>query len=478
MRILFIPARVDTARFIPLGVASVAAYLEEQGHECAVFDEIPGCKPLEELLQTFSPDVVGVSCMTSTYVRACELAETVRELAPALPIIFGGIHPTSVPEETASQSFVDYVVVGEGELTMTELLSVIEANGDPEGVNGLAYKKNGEVVRTPPRGLIHRIDSLPMPARHLFDMDYYSQRWNWPRGYWLRTANMMSSRGCPFECIYCASKVMFGRKFRAKSVASTVDEIEHLVTEYGFECVSLSDDTFSINRKRALEICREIRRRDLDIKLRVQLRANTTWDDLVEELKKSGCIHIDIGVESGSQRILNILKKGITIEQVKNATAIIRRHGIRCGVTFIIGTPGELMEDVELTSSLAREIDADYTQFFIMTPYPGTELYQYASDHKLFSADFNFSDFKHGGADLKPFLNVSIPQDKLLDLQDSLNRQFMGKIVTNYFRQPKFLADLFRLFAREPRSMWDFMTSLLLTRSVGKSLKKILPHQI
>lgn len=478
MKILFISARIDTARFIPLGIASIAAYLEQQGHECAVYDEIPGCESLETVFDSFKPDVVGISCMTSTYSTACDHAQTIRKLDPELPIIFGGIHPTSVPAETIAEDFIDFVVIGEGEIPMTNLLNALESGSDPKDINGLAFMDKGEVVITSPQDLIHDIDSLPMPARHLFDMDYYTQRWNWPRGYWLKTANMMSSRGCPFECIYCASKVMFGRKFRAREINRTVDEIEHLVKEYGFECISFSDDTFSINRKRAIGICREIRRRGLKIKLRVQLRANTTWDDLVVELKKAGCIHIDIGVESGSPKILEVLKKGITIEQVKNATNIIRSHGIRCGVTFIIGTPGELLEDVAMTQKLAETIDADYTQFFIMTPYPGTELFQYASDNNLFAREFNFSDFKHGGAELKPFLNVSISQDKLLDLQDELNKKFMRKIVTNYFGQPKFLSDLLLLFIKKPRTLWDFVFTLATTGSVGKSLKTILPHQI
>jgi len=478
MKILLIPSRIDVARFLPLGIAYVAAYLQKNDYEVYIYDEIPDCKPFKEFFNECKPDIVGISCMTSTYAKACNFAEEIKSKDQEIPIIFGGIHPTSAIEETISNKFVDYVVFGEGELTIVELLEELKGDRRLEKVNGLAFKKNGRIIINEKRELIKDIDSLPMPARHLFNMDYYAQRWNWPRGYWLKTANMMSSRGCPFDCIFCASKVMFGKKFRYRSVGNTVDEIEQLVKRYGFECISLSDDTFSINKERAIEICREIRRRKIKLKIRVQLRANTIWDELIHELKNTGCIHIDIGVESGSSRVLNIIKKGITVEQVKNSIAMIKKYKINCGVTFIIGTPDESLEDINLTRELARELDADYTQFFIMTPYPGTPLYYYAKDNNLFANGSQFKDFRHAGLGLKPILNGEISHKKLLELQDDLNKEFLGKIVKYYMLQPKFIIDLFKIFITKPNLLIYFIKGLIENRNIGKSLKLILPHQI
>jgi anaerobic magnesium-protoporphyrin IX monomethyl ester cyclase len=271
---------------------------------------------------------------------------------------------------------------------------------------------------------------------------------------------------------------MFGQKVRARSVKNTVDEVEDLVKQYGFECISFSDDTFSINKKRAIEICREIVKRRLNVKLRVQLRANTVWEDLIEEFKKAGCIHVDIGAESGSSKILETLKKGITVEQIKNAVSIIKNRKIKCGVTFIIGTLGEMYEDVELSKKLAIDLDADYTQFFIMTPYPGTPLYNIAKKNNLFSGEINFEDYRHGGFELKPILNVEISKKKLIELQDNLNKQFLGKIVRSYMLQPKFITDLLYLFTKKPLYLFIFIKAILRTRSLGKSLKIIMPHQI
>jgi len=478
MRVLLIATRIDYARFLPLGVAYVAAFIEKNDYAVSVYDEIPMCKPFKEYFCEYDPDVVGISCMTSTYTKACDYAKKIKSIKPDIPIVFGGIHPTSAINETINEIFVDYVVFGEGELTIVELLKELTGNRDFKKIKGLAYKSHDKVVINEKRDIINDINSLPMPARHLFNMDYYVQRWNWPRGYWLKTANMMSSRGCPYDCIFCASKVMFGQKVRARSVKNTVDEVEDLVKQYGFECISFSDDTFSINKKRAIEICREIVKRRLNVKLRVQLRANTVWEDLIEEFKKAGCIHVDIGAESGSSKILETLKKGITVEQIKNAVSIIKNRKIKCGVTFIIGTLGEMYEDVELSKKLAIDLDADYTQFFIMTPYPGTPLYNIAKKNNLFSGEINFEDYRHGGFELKPILNVEISKKKLIELQDNLNKQFLGKIVRSYMLQPKFITDLLYLFTKKPLYLFIFIKAILRTRSLGKSLKIIMPHQI
>jgi anaerobic magnesium-protoporphyrin IX monomethyl ester cyclase len=478
MKVLLIPTKKDFARFIPLGVAYLAGFLEKEGHDVRVYDELPHSKPLKDILEEFKPEIVGISCMTATYEKARSLAKEVKNYNNRLPVIFGGIHPTSLPEEVLKDDFVDFVVVGEGELTLAELLKKLERERDFSKIGGLAYKKDGKIFLNEKVKPIIDLDSIPMPARHLFDMKYYTERWNWPRGHWLRTANMMSSRGCPYACIFCASKVMFGRSFRANSVKRTVDEVEHLVKDYGFECVSFSDDTFAIDKQRAIEIAKEIRRRNLRVLSRFQLRANTCEEDLLAELKRAGCIQVDIGVESGSDRVLKIMEKGITTEQIKKAFAALKKYGIKSSATFIIGTPGETREDIEMSRKLAEEINSDYTQFFIMTPYPGTPLWNYAKENNLFLNFQGFNVFRHGGENLAPLLKVDLPPEELIRLRDELNKQFVDRAVVNFLESDNFIEDLAKSFIDDPKKFREYSRILKETGNIGRALKAAMPHKL
>jgi len=480
MKILLTSARRDFARFIPLGIAYLAAFLEKEGHNVRVYDELPHAKTFKSQLEEFKPDVVAVSCMTATFGRAESLAKETKEYNSQIPVVFGGIHPTSAPQETLANEFVDFITIGEGELTFAELLRKIESGEkDFSGILGLAYKKDGQVQINPRRELIKDLDSIPFPARHLFDMKYYAQRWNWPRGHWLKTANLMSSRGCPYSCTYCASKVMFGMTFRAQSVKRTVDEVEHLVKDYGFECMAFSDDTFAIDKKRAIEIAREMKRRIPNILFRVQLRANTCDEDLIIELKKAGCIQVDIGVESGSEKVLKIIDKKVTIEQIKNAFAVVKKYGIGSSATFIIGIPGETQEDINMSEALAKEIDSDYTQFFILTPYPGTPIYNFARENNLFlNPNHSMDDFRHGGENLKPMLKVALSPEQLITERDRLNSQFVDRTVTNFLEQDNFIKDLAAAFVDEPDKFREYTKVLKETGSIGRALKVAMPHKL
>ncbi|MEK9135215.1 MAG: radical SAM protein [Patescibacteria group bacterium] len=479
-KVLLIPAKRDFARFIPLGVAYLAAYLEREKYDVKVYDELPDSVPFKEFLKEFKPDVVGISCMTATFGKAENLAKEVKSYKADLPVIFGGIHPTSAPKETLQNSFVDFVAMGEGEETFAELLKELETgNADFSKIKGLAFKKDGDVVINERRPLIKDLDSLPLPARHLFNMDYYTQRWNWPRGHWLKTANLMSSRGCPYSCTYCASKVMFGITFRANSVKKTMEEVSELVDKYGFECVSFSDDTFAIDKKRAIEVAQEMHKKYPGLLFRVQLRANTCDEDLIAEFKKANCIQVDIGVESGSERVLKLIDKKITPEQVKKAFATVKKYGMGSSATFIIGIPGETIEDIKMSEELAKEIDSDYTQFFILTPYPGTPIYNFAMENDLFlNPDHSMDDFRHGGENLKPMLKVSLTPEQLIIERDRLNSQFVDKAVTNFLNYDNFIKDLAEGFIKDPDKFKEYTKILKETGSIGRALKVAMPHKL
>ena len=383
--------------------------------------------------------------MTTTFTRALSIAKEIKALKD-IPVVLGGIHATAMPRDVLSNKEIDYVIIGEGEYAFAELAKAIENKSDLAEVNGLGYKNHGKISINKPRGLIENLDALPLPARHLLPK-WYFDRWMVMRGHWLKGTNMMSARGCVYNCSYCASKVMFGRRLRFISPNRVVDEIEHLIRHYGIDAITFSDDTFSIDKKGAIEICNEIKRRKLKaIKFRVQLRANTVSDELLKSLKDAGCIQVDIGVESGSQRILDILNKNITVEQVRTAFKLFKKYSLYTCATFMIGNPTETMDDIEMTRNLAREIKADYAQFFITTPYPGTKLYE---DIVKTNEAMSFDKLHHGGDELTSYVDSKVPIKELIELQKKLNEEFLRKAGMKMI-SPLLAWDTFALILQRP----------------------------
>lgn len=449
--VLLIPVHLLHVRSIPLGIAYIAAVLEKNGYKVRVYDPAPYEKPhLKKTIEWFKPDIICISCMTPSFPRACRMARKIKENFD-IPIVFGGVHATVAPEETLKNGFVDYIIAGEGENALLELLKVMSDGGNPKGVLGLGYREGRGLRINPPRPLIEDLDSLPFPARHLFS-GWYFRRFVLFRGLWIKAGNMVSSRGCPYNCSYCSSRLMFGRRVRFRSPKNVVDEMEHLLKKYRLRGIALSDDTFTCNEKRAIEICREIRKRKLDFVWRVQGRVDTISDRLVGELVRAGCIQIDIGVESGSERILKVLQKGITPEQVIRAFRILKKYRIRTCATFMIGSPTETHEDIELTRELARKIKADYTQFFITTPFPGTEMYNdIVAEDPSFSR-IPYDHFICGGENLVPLIKNTIPHSELVKLQKDLNEEFMRGAAKSMINE-WFIADMVALCLQRPDVM-------------------------
>src|SRR3989344_5608531 len=454
-KILLMQIHYTHNRCIPLSIAYIAAVLEKEGYSVEVYDPLPYEEyDIERKIVDFKPDIVGISCMSATFNKALGIAKRIKHANKNIPIVFGGIHVTALPKESLSNIAIDYVIIGEGEYTFLDLIKAVNNNEPLSKVKGLAYKKDNDVFVNEPRPLIQNLDELPLPARHLFPR-WYFMRWMVMRGQWLNGTNMMSSRGCVYDCSYCASKVMFGRQVRFISPLKVVDEIEHLAKDYKIKAIAFSDDTFSLNEARAIEICSEIIRRKLNkkIKFRVQLRANTASDSLLKNLKEAGCIQVDIGVESGSQRILNLLNKAITVRQVRNAFSLFKKYNLNTCATFMIGNPTES----------AKEINADYTQFFITTPYPGTKLY---NDLSLNFNDLNFNLLHHGGVELKSYVNSKIPAEQLTRLQQELNNEFLKKSGLKMMLKPLLIYDTILLALQQPSLVKDAIVKAYKTKKI------------
>jgi radical SAM superfamily enzyme YgiQ (UPF0313 family) len=275
------------------------------------------------------------------------------------------------------------------------------------------------------KNFIENLDSLPIPSRELIDMKKYSAH--------LKTQNtpattIMTSRGCPFQCIYC-SKPITGSKLRSVSPENVIKEIEHLINNYGIKEIIFYDDSFTLDRERAIKICDLIIQKNIRIKWQCETRVNLVDEGLLKKMKQAGCATIAYGIESGSNRVLNILKKGITTEQIKTAVGMTKKAGIQTIGYFMLGIPGETEKEITQTINFAKSLSLDFAQFAIATAYPGTELYQMAKEQNKLTNDWSKSIYALGG---KPTVSLSeIDIDKLYKYAKKAYHEF-------YFR-PKYI---------------------------------------
>lgn len=361
----------------PMGLAYLAAVLEEEGYQPSIIDANAlelNFFELREELKKESPDVVCVTAITPMIYEAMTSVKIAKSVCPNSTTILGGPHVTFCPMETLEDCpELDVVCLGEGEETLTELIRKVKKEQDLDDVKGIIYRKKGHFYKTKPRPLIKDLDKLPFPARHLLPMDRYTVL-----GRKYPSINIVSSRGCPFRCTFCSSSYFYGKNYRARSAKNVVDEIEQVVHEYKVKSIEFSDDTFTLYHKRVEEICEEINRRKLDISWGSSSRANLVTRDLLIRMRKAGCHLIFYGIESGSSRILKLMNKGETLNQMARAVKVTKETGMETLGSFILGYPEETRDDLLRTIHFSKEIGIDFAQFSFATPYPGTELFDFA----------------------------------------------------------------------------------------------------
>lgn len=381
MRILLIYPKTEiwnTPTQMPLGLAYLAAVLEKDGHSVEIFDQMVEEQSLEEKIKISQFDLVGISANTPLIKGAWEVAKIVKKFSEA-KVVLGGPHPTSLPKESLNKNFIDVIIRGEGEETIVELCQKISQNESLEDILGISYKKNNQIVHNPPRHLIKDLDSLPFPAYHLFKIDKYSvtQPLKSKKTKGSRAFYIMTSRGCPFGCIYCY-KGIYGRTFRARSPQNVIAEWKHLVNDLRATEIGVQDDIFNLNKKRALEICHLLVKEKLNKIPWITnngIRADHTDLELLKAMKEAGCKRVGFGVESGSQKILDIIKKNSTLDQFRKVFTEAKKIGLETMSFFMFGNPGEDSQTMEQTIKFAQELDPDIAHFSITTPFPGTPLY-------------------------------------------------------------------------------------------------------
>lgn len=407
----------------PLGLAYIAAVLEDNGYDVRIFDCSLGIT-LSELaghLQTYQPDVVGITSTTPAFPDARKTAETVRQILPEAVVVLGGAHVSAVPDALVYDCF-DVGVIAEGESTMLELVKQVEDNGlsDRASIAGLAFKQDGEIVLTEPRGYIMDLDTVPPPARHLLPpLSAYSPT---PASYRkLPLAVLMTSRGCPYRCTFCDRKV-FGNLTRGHSPDRVLFEVEEALHKYGAREIRFFDDTFTFDKKRVLEICERFRQKDLRFPWTCLTRVGAVTKELLRTMKEAGCWQVLYGLESGDPRVLQALKKGHTVEQNEQAIRWAQEVGLGVRGDFIVGTPYDTKETLERTVQFAKRLKLDYAHFNKFVPFAGTELYDELVEQGY---EFDVSDLPtildHHAT---PYVPPSMTADEFQHFLDRANREF------------------------------------------------------
>jgi len=395
---------IDTRTSPPLGLAYLAAVSEQRGDQVRVHDGDIEEVPLEAVLRDLNPDVVGITANTTQISAAWRDALLARSMS-GVPVVLGGPHPTSLPEESAAKPFVDVVVRSEGEATWVELLRFWEpgieelrkrktddgskanpvthlpAHLAPRSIAGISFQdETGSVVSTPDRPPIpaEELDRMPLPAWHLFKMDRYTNLQPTVDQVDGPSLPILTSRGCPYRCSYCSQ--IGPRRWRARSVESVVAEWRWLVQEQGAAEIGVLDDSFNIDRQRVLDICQRLVEEGLNQVPWIMIngiRANLADEQVLAAMKEAGCLRAAFGVESGNQEILNtVVDKHLTMDQVRAAFKAARAVGLETIGFFIIGLPGETEATMDDTIRFACELDPVVANFSIATPFPGTTMYE------------------------------------------------------------------------------------------------------
>lgn len=373
--------------FPPLGICYIANYLRKKGVDVKIIDRKVlmtknRCsltvvnEMTENELKKFRPDIVGVTVTTPTLFDVKNnIIKIIRKVDEQTTIVVGGPHASALPNDILRDiPDIDIVCRREGEMTTLEI-----AQGKKlQDILGISYRDGENIITNNPRPPHDNIDDFCFPARNLLDMEFYSRRNPYVmHGLYLRSTTVFTSRGCPYECTFCAGSVASGRKVRFQSPDLVIEEIGKLSKDYKMEGLYFADDMFDANKERAKEICRKLIDQKLNKKIswNAQLRANSIDKDFLKLMKEAGCIRVDVGFESGSQKILDIINKKTTVEQNYHAARTLQEVGIPFHANIVVGMPGECHEDIEKTETFLRKIKPDWIGFGEFVPLPGSKLY-------------------------------------------------------------------------------------------------------
>ena len=407
-----------------IGLAYIAAVLEKNGCEVTVVD----CPPLNMTYEglkreivRLEPDIVGITSVTVTFSSALQATRVIKESYPQAITVLGGPHVTVTDEKTIRENpETDIVVRGEGEQTMLELVDLRSKSNlkNLDEVAGITFRKNGHIIRTQDRPFIQNLDELPFPAYKFFPLSKY-------RRFGRLILPIITSRGCSFRCSFCRAPLMAGNRFRARSPGNVVDELVWLRDVHKPDAFTFHDETFTHNKKRVFEICEEMKNRNIGLPWDCSTRVDQVSEEVLAKMRDANCQFVSFGVESGSQKILNVMRKGVTVEQNERAIKWAKEVGLSVSISIIVGYPGETMDTLEQTLDFIRRTQPDDVYMSLATPCPGIELYDLVKELGWEMSE----DWSHFDMHAQVFKNPDLP----VDLRETRRRFY------NQFYSPSYI---------------------------------------
>ncbi len=423
------------SNFPPLGLASIAAHVRSKGFGVEIIDcniDAPSVEAFEKHFTNHYKAagrqlrVIGLTAATCYVKKAYQIGEICRRLYPEALIVFGGVHATFMSDEVINQPFVDVVAVGEGEITMEEIL----AGKNLAEIDGIIYKEAGEIRHAGARQRIKDLDSLPLPAYDLLPvLKYRPAKGSYKK---LPAMSMMTSRGCPGRCTFCNKTL--GSQMVFKSAAGVFAEIKYLADHYGVRQIMFYDDTFTVMRKNVMELCRLLIENGMDLSWTCFARVDYVDEEMLKSMKAAGCHQIMYGVENIDESVLKNINKKINLPQVIDAVRWTKAAGIECRLAFMVGNPGDNREIVERNIDFIKKVNPDYLIVNITTPYPGTEMFAWAKEHDLILT-YDWDDY-----------NLAKPVMRLENMtEQEINACYRTMYRRVYFRPQYILKKLFSI---------------------------------
>ena len=448
---------------VPISLPMIAGALEAKGHEVKILDCIANDVDVEGLgkgIREFQPSFVLFNMSTATSSSDLEVIDRMRPFSPAHFTVIGN-HATSLPEEVLKSCALDSVIRREPELTAQDLVDAVEKGRSLGEVLGISFKdRDGSIVHNEDRPFNENLDDLPFAARHLLENARYT----------LPVINepytlIITSRGCPYACIYCTAHQYYGKKLRLRSAENVVDEMQECLEKHSIRNFTMWSDTFNQNRKFVMEVCAEIKKRGLEKKIRwmANSRVDHVDAEVLKEMRSSGCIGVSYGVESGVEEILKNMKKGATAEQARVAVRLTKEAGIEVLTHIIFGLPGETLETIDETIRYVKELDPDYAQFYCAIPFPKTELEEMGKKNGWITTE-DYAKYELN----QPILNLpTLSVDELQKARGRAYREFYLRpaYILKRLRKIKSLKDLVVNY----RQARDFIQSWISDSSTQKT---------
>lgn len=419
----------------PINLGYIAAVLRKAGHNIKMVDfNVMNREQLPVIISKFKPETIGLTAFTPTIYNAKKIISEIKQINPKIITILGGVHASALPVETMKEiKDLDYLVFGEGETTIIELISSLINKKGFIKVDGIVFRKAEKIIRNKPRKLIENLDSLPPPARDLIPFHLYAKH-HVTRGFSRKEKKIMeimTSRGCPNRCIFCAGHINYGFRVRFRSYENIAKEISEYIERYGINHISIEDDTFTLNRELVKRLCLFFKNNNLT--WNCNTRVNAVDYDLLRTMAGSGCKKITFGIESGNAEILRKIKKAITIEQAIKVVREAKKAKIRYVECDFMIAPhiDETLETVNDTVKLIYKLMPDFLSLSIMCPFPGTEIYDLMVKHKLLDKNPDWSQFTVFG-NLKRYKRLNyLSSEEMYWLQH--------KILKGYYSSPRYI---------------------------------------